>query len=382
MNIAQLFVSLGVKGADKSVNSIMGLDKSLQKTQASSFITKAAILGVFYAFQRLSKSSAQTGASLNNFNAEVGESAETLQRYQYAARQVGVSNDQVASSFKNLQDAATKNVLGESRIAGLDLLALKTKTTGKELAKLLEQATDGNITPLFQKLQEYAGLETNEGLRNSVLSSFGVSGDMIAALKQQAFTKDKLAKAQIYSDKDIANLTKVNAAWDNLGTTIEKAFGKFNVAHGESIVTNLGKIVKEVAALVEELAKLEKQVQVFDKLAMALGFAADFTKATRLTGEYFSTDDAAKKASLSDQIKSLFLSPEAMAEGRRMQSEIDAKKTSTGGATGSYATDNKNVTVNQTLNFNGPTDPAKAASENKRQLQNTLRQMSGQSGVN
>src|SRR5690606_31861901 len=94
------------------------------------------------------------------------------------------------------------------------------------------------------------------GLRNEVLKSFGLGDDMIAALTRNAFTPEVMAKAPLYSDAEIERLDKANAAWKNLGQTIQMAFGRFNSEYGPEMVQNISNLVPEVIRLTEAFTQL------------------------------------------------------------------------------------------------------------------------------
>ena len=79
-----------------------------------------------YALGRLVNSTGKQGNELAHFNALMDTSTKTLQQYQYAAQQVGVSNEEVTGSFKGLQSSMTKILTGEAVPKGLARLAMVT----------------------------------------------------------------------------------------------------------------------------------------------------------------------------------------------------------------------------------------------------------------
>lgn len=221
---------------------------------------KAAIVGAMYALQRLFSTSGQAGTDLTNFNTLLGVSAKTLQQYQYAARQVGVSNQETESTFKNLQSTMTKLRMGESAPKGLAQVSLLTGgITGDDIDKFMK-----NPELLLQKLQVYAQKEKRLGVRNEALKSFGLSDNMVAALSRNAFQPNILKKAPVYSDKEINALDKANTAWSNLGTKISMAVGHLNAAHGGRFIKDLTILVDKVLQLTTALIKLANTLHLFD----------------------------------------------------------------------------------------------------------------------
>lgn len=265
MNVADLFVNLGIKGTDQTVGALSGVSKELKNTASLSLEAKAAILGAMYATQRLFSESSQAGTNLTNFNSILGVSAKTLQQYQFAARQAGVSNQEVEGTFKALQGTMTKTLMGKGAPAGLAQVAnLTGGITPDDIRKFAEQPQ-----LLIKKLQEYAKKEKNAGLRNEVLRSFGVGDNFIAALNRNAFTDQQLAKAPTYSDSEIAALDKANIAWSNLGTKIQMAVGHFNAMHGGQLVKDIAEITDRVLKLADAFIKLADKLKIFQGIGKA-----------------------------------------------------------------------------------------------------------------
>lgn len=260
-----MFLSIGVRGADKTVGALTNVKKGLSETASISLEAKASILATMYALERLFATSGKAGTDLTNFNAVTGESVKTLQQYQYAARQVGVSNQDVENSFKGLQSTMTKTLMGEGAPKGLARVGLLTG--GISQKDIQDYAKQPEL--LIQKLQEYSKKETNVGLRNETLKSFGISEGMIAGLSRNAFRPEVLKKAPTYSTNEIGQLDKANIAWSNLGNKIEMAVGHFNAKHGGQLVGDISKIVNEVVKLVEAFTKLSEKLHVFELIGKA-----------------------------------------------------------------------------------------------------------------
>lgn len=268
MNVGELFVSLGIKGSEKTVGALNDVKKNLGEAKSMSIEAKAAIIGAVYALERLFASSGQRGTELVNFNALLGMSTKTLQQYQYAARQVGVSNEEVASTFKGLSATATNVLLGKGAPEGMARIAQITGAKVGEIQGLLRQATEGNVEPLFKKLNDYALHESNIGLRNKVLKDF-MGENMISAAARDAFRPDILAKAPVYNNGEQESLDKSRAAWANLGNTIEMAIGHFNAKHGQELVNGISGITEKVIKLAESLVIIAEKFKLFETVGSA-----------------------------------------------------------------------------------------------------------------
>ncbi len=301
MDLGQLFVNLGVKGDDKAVDALTKLKKGFKDTASEGLAAKAALLGALYATERMFAGSNQRGNELTNFNALMGTGTQTLQRYQYAARQVGVSNDELAGSFKGLASISTKVLTGKGAPEGTARVAQIIGARTDEMQKLFTQATQGHPEALLQALQTYASREQNQGLRNEVLKGFGLSDNMTAALVRQAFTPQQLAQAPTYGEGEVKQLDKNNAAWGNLSNKFEMMVGHFNAAHGGQLVKDLSIITDKVFALATAFEKLSEKAHFFELLGKAFsGWAQIFQTTIEVIDKVnalsdLSSDDPKKK---------------------------------------------------------------------------------------
>jgi hypothetical protein len=286
MIIGRLFVALGVKGPKKALSAIGDVKKGLKETAGVGLETKAAIIGAVYALERMFSRSNQAGADLMNFNATLGVSAKTLQQYQYAARQVGVSNAAVEGTFRSLQSTITNTLMGKGAPEGLARVAQVVAQVGKNMSAFDLTEFKDDPSKLIQRLQEYAQLEKDAGMRNAVLKSFGLGDDMIAALTRNAFRPEVMAKAPTYTDSQIKALDQNNAAWSNLGNKIEMAFGKLNAQHGGQLVRDIDKITTAAIKLSEQLLKTANDLKVFELISNVFKgwtslLSGDMTAATK-----------------------------------------------------------------------------------------------------
>lgn len=390
----EFFVNLGIKGAEKTVGAISSVRKGLNETASTSLETKAAIVGVLYAFERMFAASGAMGTGLTNFNALMGVSTKTLQQYQFAARQMGVTNEDTANTFKTLQATMSKTLMGEGAPKGLARVAALTGgITPQDILKF-----QSNPELLIQKLQDYALREKNLGLRNEVLKSFNLSDPMIAAMSRQAFTPGNLAKAPTYGDAEIKQLDRANIAWSNLGTKIEMAFGHFNAKHGMQLVSDFSKITDQVLRLAEAFTRLAEKLKVFDWIGKIFtGWSMIFEGATgavdklgsekgrkQLGGDvmdFFKEMPSVFKAMLDD------VSPETKDKFKKiLYGDTPFYKPLPQGAAqiaappapvnaGPGATTTSNVEVNQTLNFqHDGKDHKKVGDSTKKAVQDFYRQ--------
>lgn len=262
MNIAEFFVNLGIKGSDKTVGALTTVNKSLGSISSMSIEAKAGLLGVFYAMERLMSSSAQAGTSLTNFEKTTGVSTKTLQEYQYAARQVGVSNEAVAASFKSVQAMIAGTQIGEGAAKGMKYISTVIGGFKPELIR--------DIPYMMQQFQKFAMSKVPPEMKMMMLKSVGLDEGTIAGMMRGVFNAKNFAKAPIYNPNEIGQLDRVNIAWSNLGNTVQMAMGHFTARHGMQLVQDLTKVTTQVERLAEAFVNLANKMGAFETASEAV----------------------------------------------------------------------------------------------------------------
>lgn len=360
MKIAEFFVQLGIKGDGSAKKGLKDVKSGLGEVKSMSLEAKAAIIGAIYALERMMSDSAKAGTGFMNFASLTGQSAIALQQWQFAARQVGVANEEVEGSFKAVQQSMTNMLLGKGAPEGMAMLANKVgfdPNKARDTFYVLEQ------------LQKFAK-EVPEDVGNAMIRSFGVSDNMIAAMRRNAFRPEVMKNAPVYGQGEINQLNKVDVAWSNLGNKIKMAFGHLTAKHGLSVV-------KDIAQLADQVMKLaDAFVILAEKLKVVEGIGKVFEGWTMIFKGL--TDIASGKVSMKD-IKE--------GAGDFMKGVYETAKESINGPGYTIAppkqapAENKtqNINVNQNLNFQHDGKDAKktGASVNKA-VKDAYRQLSAQ----
>lgn len=371
MKIAELFVGLGVKGADQAGKALGGVKTGLGEVKSMSLEAKAAIVGVVYALERMMTQSAQMGTGLLNFNQLTGIGAKELQQWQYAARQAGVSADEMTGSLKAVQNSMTNMLLGKGAPEGMAMLANKVG---------FDPARARDTLYVMQQLQKFAQ-SVPKDVGNNMLKSFGLGEGTISAMRRNVFTPDTFAKAPVYGDKEVSQLDKVNVAWGNLGQKIQMAFGHFTSKHGMELVADLSKITTEVVKLADALTTLAEKSKVFafiGKLIEGLtGATQDFTgyvqgKRSFLGEDLDKNGNVAKKHATGSVWNKIFTEQHAEEYIKDMFKGLGGPSVS--------PTQPQNVEVNQTLNFHHDgKDSKKTGDSTNKAVKDAFRQLSAQS---
>jgi len=259
MTIAELFVKIGVKGGDQAKKAFSEVDKGIRGVQSSSLAAKAAIVGVIYALQRMSSSSAKMGTTLNNFSASTGLSAKKLQEWQYAGQQVGISNEAIQSSVQGVQDSIVKMRLGLGSPMGLSQLI---DLTGFDTTKA------DDTFYVLEKLQELSQ-KVKPAVGKTLIDSFG-AGAMFTGFRQNAFRDDVFKRAPILSDKEISNLAKVDAGWKNFFQKFNMSVARLNAKFGPKLIVDLQMVADKFLMLTDAVIRLAKEMKLFDKLGTVI----------------------------------------------------------------------------------------------------------------
>lgn len=315
MQVADLLVSIGVKGSDKAVSSIQSVTTGLKNTASMSLEAKAGILAALYAFQQFFSATGQQGTELTNFNALLGEGTQGLQKYQYALLQMGVSGEDTLGTLKSISDQMSKASLGLGP-APAGLAQIGTLTGGAISIKDMKHYAE-HPEEFLQRTIQFAQREKRIEFRNQALKSVGYNDNVLAGVirasqNQQKFLAD-LKNAPIYSEKETAALDRSNIAWKNVSRSIEMAVGHLNAGHGQELAADFQKLISSGEKFADILLRISESAGIFvtikdgvDALTGSLGlltsaleyFAGPKDKAKPGTPEEKAQREEAKKPAI------------------------------------------------------------------------------------
>ena len=272
IKVGELFVNLGIKGSEKTIGAITQTTKGMGGLASVSLEAKAAILAAMYGLERMMSSSASLGTHLVNLSTLLGGPGimKALQQYDYAAQQVGVSNQAVEGSFKSLQSVMTNIDLNKGAPEWAAVVGGKVG---------IDFNRKNDLPYMMQKLQQFAQLKNvSEAWKRQMLASFGLSDDVISAMEQNAFRPEMLARAPIYGDTEAKTLQHIKAIWANLEQKIEMGFGRFNTKHGAQLAKDIDHIVTSFLNLASAMDSLATKVHLFQGIANLTQKAAGATE--------------------------------------------------------------------------------------------------------
>lgn len=263
MNVAELFVTLGVKGADTSAKAVSGVKTGLNEVASSGLAAKAAIVAVVYGLQRLTGLAGAQGMELKQFAAATGLSTDSLQRWQYAARQFGVEGNEVAGTVKNIQSAMTNMLMGKGAPEGMAMVASQVGFDPK-------RARDTFY--VMEQLQKFSKTVPPD-ISANILKSFGISEGMFQFFRQNKTDIDKISPGNIFSEKQIAALARVDTAWANLYNTLKLFSGGLVAQFGGQGVAALQNSFAFLIDLSKNLSKITKEIPLLRDIMVSAGIA-------------------------------------------------------------------------------------------------------------
>src|SRR4051812_3068268 len=103
--IGELFVNIGIKGAEKTVGALKSVGGFMGDLSAKGLAAKASIVGAIYALERLTEAGGQYGSSIKNLGIYTGQSTKYIQQLREAFRESNVDINEADQSIQNMVKA-------------------------------------------------------------------------------------------------------------------------------------------------------------------------------------------------------------------------------------------------------------------------------------
>lgn len=247
MNVAELFVKLGVEGNTKVGHALESVQTGLSKTRELSLAAQASILGLIYGVERLTEASTGLGMDLKNFGLATGLSTQELQRWQYAALQAGVTADEMAGTIKGLQKITVDMMLGKGIPDGLALLGITPSRNP--------------FNTLVQIQEKIRGMPAD--VARTLVAGLGISDGVFAMLRNGSVGLSKFRQELALTNAEQNRLTKVNQAWSDFWFTFKqnwaKTVGDAEVSKG---LIEFATVLKDASLLLMDAFKAMERVFV------------------------------------------------------------------------------------------------------------------------
>lgn len=261
----ELWIELGVKGADKTLAAFTSIKGGLNDTKEMSLEAKAGILGVFYGIEQLFSASMKAGTALMNMNAYLGTNSKAMQQWGEAAKLGGSSVASVfgaAGSIQKIMTAWKNNqaappMLGPA-LAGMGVSAEELKSHSGDLPWIMDK---------LRLLSQSKGMD--KGRQNDILAKWGLDPTLIGAMRNGQLDPKKLSQIPILSNGEQRSLAGIDQAFGRMELQWQKGFAKM-LAQNPGLPRDLEKLSTSLLHLAEALNQLVKSTHILDLLTKVL----------------------------------------------------------------------------------------------------------------
>lgn len=283
MNLAELFVTLGVKGAGKANSDLKKTQDSIMGISKKSLGAIAALAGVSLGLTAIYQRAVASGVGLSKFSNYMGKSSKELQKWQYIATNAGVAAAEVENTFRTLSQIAGDFELTGNLPAELNKIA--SVVGGLDLSKL------DDADYMLRKIQQFlqSGAESQNVL-NTYASGL-ISPDMIQFLNKNKLDPSKVSDSSIMSDAGANALLRSKAEFDRFIKDIEIRFARLFTKISPKILPQLKQLAVEVVNLTEALVMFLSNNKVFDMFgslikALTMALKGDLWGATEQMAKF------------------------------------------------------------------------------------------------
>lgn len=256
MQIAELFVALGVKGSEKTLTALSNTRLSISSIANVSLEATAAILGMAYALERITVGSANEATHIQNLAAYLGTTTTELQKWTYAAKVAGIQGAEMEQSLAGIYKTIQAFHTGKGLPAGTKVFA---EESGLDITKPLDPYEVIRRAIKFTQSKRFS-----QDQINSVLESWGIGKGLIGAIESHKFNLADVTNAPILSTGEIGNLSRVRTELTKNEEKIRLFFGSFTSKHGNEIVKIIQNMTKAFLELATILDRIASKLHIFE----------------------------------------------------------------------------------------------------------------------
>jgi hypothetical protein len=245
-------VKIGLDGAgdvSKGLNKVSG---SLKELFSMSIQTKLTLAGIAAGLTGAAFSAGKTGASLMAFSKGFDLSIASLQRWQQAGQNFGVSGDEITSSIEGIQnaiaDAMTHGGMNEA-FSKLAIDPRKFKDAFGVIEELRKRIQGGQIDVM------------------RTYSSGLISQNMFQMLRQTTDPLKMRPTAHILTMKEAEDLRNISVKFEKFGQDLKRTMESFIVKNEPLITKLLTKIEELLTSLLGLIGKAEDKTGFIPRVA-------------------------------------------------------------------------------------------------------------------
>ena len=251
MKIAELFVALGFKGDKEMLKSLETLK---QKTMHYSNQISSAVK----ALNAMTEAAREHAFSMDLYEKTTGKSADELQNLSYQAAQFNVTQDELASTLKNIQQITTDVRLGKGMPSAFTLLGIDPNQDPVQIISKVQQA--------IKTLDAPTAL--------NIARELGIDDKMFYMLKMTSKNMENLNKQYRITAQERSNLVKLNAEWQKFWFLLKQITTKFQAATAalqSDFIKRFLEMANRLADMVSGFLKAVQASKALKTAVIALG---------------------------------------------------------------------------------------------------------------
>jgi hypothetical protein len=278
LNIAEFFVSLGIKGAEGAVGAVKSVTDSMSNLWETSTGAKIAIVGAFYELEQMFAGANKNAAELSEYGTLTGNSTLKVQEYNAAIQLATGKQRDLNTTLTTFYDLQTKiNDIRFNKGGIVGHLQMMFSSLGMQAPDPRElQRWASNVDMLAQHMREFADnakrRHMEPGMIRKVLEGITGDEDFISSLMTGGLSPKKLDAMLplTLSDNYIKAGKKGAEAWAKMHLEMDNAMGKFNAIDGQKLANDLEPLVNVLLKLSLALADIADKVKVFKVIGLAI----------------------------------------------------------------------------------------------------------------
>ena len=271
MTVGEMFISIGVKGADKATKQVKEVEKSMQELKGVTLETKVAVLAMAYGLEQLTAKAMTFGAATTNFSAQTGINRKFFEDITWGMEKFGVASADTESTLRGVQSRIQDIRMGAGTSG---LFQTFMKATGfnqnrmTDMPYVMNKLKDYEKMPdSFDKQKFFAALGVTPGF---------MGGLHIANQSGHAPDFEHLQRSAIgMGDKEAMGMLNQKAAWSQMWEKFEVNFGRKLAPEAQSAQKPIEHLLDAVTNMAAALLKLEQAFGIFDKLTLAIDKLSD-----------------------------------------------------------------------------------------------------------
>jgi hypothetical protein len=258
LNIASLFMSLGINVDDKGLGKLQGKINALPSAVLNLKTAFVALTAI--GIDKFVESTVDGVVALENFNKQTDLAIDKLQKWQVASQlsDITLKPEQVTAGIQALQKNLTKLKFGQGDVSGFQILGIDP--IGKDAFQVLEELRD-----------KIKGLDNATAV--NFIERIGLNPQFINVLRTSREEFNQLSNMKFLSAKQRENIVK-------LGTAITKLKIEFKLMK-DQIIANLmpawevlmevaGRMSRGLFGLLDLFSKATTTVKIFTAAMAAL----------------------------------------------------------------------------------------------------------------